>query len=285
MTTVYIPRLGDRTHDWPALFHTLDQIYNLEEPIFLDFSRCTFLASNAVAALAAAISWRIHNGTRIEIQWHSFRGDVLDNLRKNGFAGAFGDRNVPWRGNTIQLLNHTECDEDEIVSYLESEWIQKGWLDVTEKLAALVVSKVWEIYGNAFEHSFSKIGTFSCGQYFPNIRNLSLTIVDAGIGIPDNVRRFRGECGMSGEDALAWAFGAGNSTKARSGISRGVGLNLLRSFLSVNGGSLVLYSGDSAALITNGNITFQSLAQPVKGTLVHINLICDDRHYYLTSEA
>src|ERR1035441_3793371 len=38
----------------------------------------------------------------------------------------------------------------------------------------------------------SRIGVISCGQYYPRLGRVKLTIVDFGIGIPEDVRRYSG---------------------------------------------------------------------------------------------
>lgn len=285
MPLVHVPRLGDRFLDWSNLFRTIALVQEHPDPIRLDFSHCSFLASNAVAALGLAISLRQASGRQTTVLWDSFQADVLANLMKNGFAGSYGHKNHPWTGNTIPFVNHRECNEDVITSFLKDEWIERGWINISSELTSLIVSNVWEAYGNTFEHSGSIVGAFSCGQYFPNMRHLSLTIADAGVGIPANVRNYLGERDKTGAEALKWAFTSGNSTKSEEGISRGVGLELIRNLLAVNGGTLYMFSGDGRATIQNGIISFQTLSRPVCGTLIHLTLVCDDRRYQLKREA
>jgi len=104
---------------------------------------------------------------------------------------------------------------------------------------------MWEIYSNAFEHSSTDIGVFSCAQHYRSRNDLILSAVDFGRGIPENVRLFlrrqhvdeESVSKLSGAACLKWAFERGNST-CTEGIARGLGLDLLKEFVRVNRGKL-----------------------------------------------
>ena len=48
---------------------------------------------------------------------------------------------------------------------------------------------VFEIFSNAVLHSRTKLGIFSCGQFFPNRHQLDFSVVDLGV---DQTERERG---------------------------------------------------------------------------------------------
>ncbi len=62
-----------------------------------------------------------------------------------------------------------------------------------------------EIYANAFEHGRTDIGVFSCGQHYPKLGELKLTVIDFGVGIPRNVRDFLKNSNLPADEALKWA--------------------------------------------------------------------------------
>ena len=115
---------------------------------------------------------------------------------------------------------------------------------------------MWEIYSNAFEHSNTDIGVFSCGQYYRNQNDLVLSVTDFGKGIPRNVRSFLRHkdvdeaqiLKLSGADCLKWAFKPG-STTCTGDVPRGLGLDLLKEFVRLNQGKLEVYSNNAYAIV------------------------------------
>jgi hypothetical protein len=123
------------------------------------------------------------------------------------------------------------------MSYLRRDWLARRWVHVSEGLAAAIQGHVWEIYTNSFEHSGSRIGAMSCGQWYPKQRRLGLCIADFGVGIPHKVGTYLKRPRMRNREALRWALESGNSTSRDVRKSRGLGLNLLKEFIRVNDGN------------------------------------------------
>jgi hypothetical protein len=165
----------------------------------------------------------------------------------------------------------------------------RGWVNVSPGLGNAIVGNMAEIYLNAFEHGQSQIGVFACGQHFPKNRELNLTIVDFGVGIPSNVRSFKASKfapeALAAAHCMEWAFQSGTSTKqGDTFVPRGVGLDLLHGFVRQNGGRLEMFSHEGYALIADGKISFAERSKFFEGTLVNISLKCDEKYYCLASE-
>ena len=146
-----------------------------------------------------------------------------------------------------------------------------------------------EIYLNAFEHGQSQIGVFACGQHYPKNRELNLTIVDFGVGIPSNVRSYKASNfapeALVAKHCMEWAFQEGTSTKqGDSAEPRGLGLDLLQDFVIQNKGRLEMFSHEGYVLITDGKISFAERSIFFEGTMVNISLRCDESYYCLASE-
>jgi hypothetical protein len=90
-------------------------------------------------------------------------------------------------------------DKEILADYLKTKWLGCGWIHVSPSLQDAIVGRVWEIYANAFEHAQSSIGVFSCGQHYPKMKELKLTVVDFGVGIPSNVRLFMRNTNISAD--------------------------------------------------------------------------------------
>jgi hypothetical protein len=250
----------------------------------LDFSSCGFLRQNAVACLGAFAHWVRSSGGECVIDLPTIRPDVSKNLGRNGFLGAFGYHTQPWIGNTIPYRHDQAVDRDGLMEYLRSSWLGRGWINVSAGLRDAIVGRVWEIYENAFEHSQSASGVFSCGQFYPNRRLLKLTVLDLGRGIPSNVRGFPGNERMDAAEAVRWAFLPGTSTKW-NGLGRGLGLDLLKRFVQVNAGRLDIYSDDAYAVVDAAEERYAKRSPSCRGTLVNITLKCDEAYYHLDTEA
>jgi signal transduction histidine kinase len=264
-----------------------------EREVMFDFSRCNFLSPVGVAVLGGTARSLESEGREVIFRWDSFaRRGVRKNLEQNGFAALHGlSTATPWSGNSVHYREDTHFDKQAMVGYLTNEWLAEDWILLNDDLRAALAGTVAEIYLNAFEHSGSSVGIFTCGQHYPNKRRLSLTVADFGRGIPANVREHLGEAGMSGAKALAWAFERGNTTSEME-VGRGLGLDLLRQFVHVNKGSLEIYSGDGLAhlgsgldRLRTGHPVFNDLSEAgIGGTVVSIDMRCDDILYVLESE-
>ena len=286
-----IPRLNDSTADFEQLFLLWSQANDYFEDIRFDFSGCDFLRPNAVAfigGLARLIESRM--GT-VVFDWDTlWNNAVMTNLCQNGFAGTFGYPSSGWDGNSIPYREDHSLDMNGIMDYLTYNWIGKGWVHVSDKLRDAIAGKMWEIYNNAFEHSGTTIGVFSCGQHFWRQNDLILTVVDFGHGIPATVRTFLRKfvdeslvARLTGAACLKWAFERGNST-CTGGVARGLGLDLLKEFVRVNQGRLEVYSNEGYALIDKEGERFTNRTTSFEGTVFHITLRCDENLYCFADE-
>ncbi len=287
-TTIRVPSLNDSGEDFERLFDIWTQTDGSYRDIRFDFSRCRFLRPNAVAFLGGLARQIQSRAGKVVFDWESFANPkVLQNLKRNRFARSFYSPTVSRPGNTIPYREDGVLDENVIMDYLTDEWIGCGWINVSTKLKNAIVGRLWEIYCNAFEHAGSGIGVFSCGQYFPNINELVLSVVDFGHGIAANVRNFF-KCDpranqLTAAHCLRWAFGPGHTTRP-NGMARGIGLDVLQEFIKVNHGKLEVYSNEGYALIERGNEVFKNRASFFEGTIFQVTLVCDEKRYQFADE-
>jgi hypothetical protein len=286
---ISISTLNDASWDFAQLFSIWSQVNGYFEDVRFNFSRCSFLRPNAVAflgGLARLIESRMgsvaFDWTTVHHRW------VMMNLCQNGFAGTFGYPSSGWAGNSIPYREDKVQDVDGIMGYLTDSWLGRGWVHVSARLRDAIVGRMWEIYNNAFEHSGSEIGAFSCGQYFQNKNDLILSVVDFGQGIAANVRNFLRvdprAAQLTAASCLRWAFQRGTSTRP-NGMARGLGLDLLKEFVRVNHGKLEVYSNDGYVLINKDGEHFENRSISFEGTVFHITLRCDEALYRFVGEA
>lgn len=286
MTTlkIYVPRLNDELCDayqLARIWRQVDAAGDGAEVVF-DFTHCDFLRPNAVVFLGGLARMIHYRGGRARFAVVTMQDKLKMNLMQSGFAHAMGADARPWQGHAIPYQEHIEQDEDAIVESLKRDWLGRGWISVSDALASAIAGQMWEIFANAFEHSETPVGVYSCGQYLPKRRELLLAVADFGVGIPSNVRlRLNQAC--PGGDAMRRAFALGFTTSRREG-PRGVGLDLLKEFVQKNHGLMLVFSHDGYAKIDAQGERYENLEPFFEGTLVQIRLHCDDKRYMLSKE-
>lgn len=291
-TVIRIPTLNDNPADFIKLFEIYDQSNCNFKNVCFDFTGCHFLRPNAVAFLGGLARLIEYKGGWVKFSWDTLRNSaVMTNLCQNGFAGNFDHLSSGWDGNSIPYRENKTLNMNEIMDYLTYNWIGKGWLHVSARLRDAIAGRMWEIYNNAFEHSGTGIGVYSCGQYYRRQNDLVLSVADFGKGIPFNVRAFLSQhvdtnlvSKISGAACLKWAFQRGNST-CLGGVARGLGLDLLKEFVRVNQGKLEVYSNDGYAIADKDGERYENCNTSFEGTVVHITLRCDEKLYRFRDEA
>lgn len=284
--TVLVPRINDDWASFQSLFAIDQQVLGDDLAVTFDFSGCDFLRQNAVAFLAGLVRGIELRGGTARVDWSTVRPKVLANLERNGFCQHCGMQSTAWQGNSIPLRHDVVNDPAGVLHYLKHDWLGRGWVGVSPALRDAICGTVWEIYANAFEHSASPVGVLSCGQHFPNRRELTLTVLDFGVGIPHKVRHYFGNLALPADQAMRWAFEMGTSTKPAA-TSRGVGLNLLKAFVRANNGRIEVYSGDGRAIISRDVESYHTsppMVRQPRGTVLNFTFVCDDAKYKLASE-
>lgn len=283
MLTVSIPTINDEQRDFDRLFNLWHQVNDDFLKVTFDFSQCGFLRQNAVAFLGGLARMIEQRFGTVTFDWNTLQENIRTNLAQNGFIAAFEHRGRPWHGNSIPYREDISMDKEVLVDYLKTKWLERGWVHVSTALRDAIIGRVSEIYVNAFEHGKSEIGVFSCGQHYPSLGVLKLSVVDFGVGIPSNVRVFMHNPRISAESALKWAFQSGTTTKP-NGVGRGLGLDLLKKFVEINHGRLEVLSHEGYALIESGQEAYAKRNSYFEGTVVNITLRCDEKYYCLSSE-
>ena len=206
-------------------------------------------------------------------------------LSKNGFLSHYGGDRLPdtW-GTTIPYRKFEAKDDRYFASYIEDEFVRRSEMPkMSRGLVKKFRESVFEIFSNAVLHSQTKLGIFSCGQYFPKRNRLDFAVADLGIGIRQNVLRHAG-LNLRADKAIVWATEERNTTK-RGKIPGGLGLKLLKEFITLNGGSIQIVSDSGYWALEDGKIVSDELTYRFPGTVVSIEVdTADKRSYKLASE-
>lgn len=273
---------NDETYDRLfALYEEAVHAMEHDHQVVLRFDNCTFLHQNAVAFLGGVIRMLQLNGCDVFLNRKTLRDDVRRNLMRNGFLGTLGlEASTPFTGNTIPFREDRN-DQGDIIRYLREDWLGRGWVNVSDRVMDAIVSAVLEIYSNALEHGNSAVGVFTCGQRYPTLKEIALTVVDFGMGIPTTVRTVGGQASVSDNEAIAWALLRGNTSKPGN---RGMGLDILREFVRVNRGRLDILSHRGHLKVAAGRQLPVDRNHFFQGTLLNITLKQDETRYHFANE-
>ena len=249
----------------------------------LDMGAATWVDANMCAPLGA-ILYRVSRGLNAVRLTH-LRAKVRDILAKNGFLSTYGEAKRPDRfGTTIEYMRFEPKDARYFAEYVESRLASKEIPKMSAALLKKFRESIFEIFSNAVIHSETNMGIFACGQFFPGQHRLDFSVADLGIGIQQNLMKKRGIV-LSAEDAINWATEGKNTTKTGP-IPGGLGLKLLREFISLNHGRMQIASDRGYwELTANGQERTDNFPYPFPGTVVNIEInTADTSAYRLTSE-
>ncbi|MBI3193657.1 MAG: hypothetical protein HYZ34_04200, partial [Ignavibacteriae bacterium] len=154
-----------------------------------------------------------------------------------------------------------------------------------KKLKKEIVENLWEIVHNGILHGEGEFGVSACGQFYPQMGYVEIAFYDSGHGIPMVVKQHGALPQISTDsDCIVWAIEKGHSTRPLS-ESSGLGLHLLRKFITVNGGIFQIASGNGY-FSKNGHEepSVHALRNSIDGTLVNIRVVYDNYLYSLISE-
>ncbi|MDX1992616.1 MAG: ATP-binding protein [bacterium] len=275
-------RLNDYPNDFDRLFDMSHTVRTSSYDIVFDFNNCHFLAQNAIAFIGGLTTLAQNKGNQVYYLLEGMSSQVRQHIDKNGFLNAFkiGSNNRVIKDTAVPFRIDTTIDTNDFAFYLRELWLNELRIDLDPLLKDVIVSTILEVYINVFDHASSPVGVTSCGQHFPNNRDLDITLVDFGVGIPHNVRTFLNKPNIKASEALRWAFQPGNTTK-KGVISRGLGLKQLKQFIQQNNGKLEIYSENGYIKVDRSGEQIIDRQKTFGGTVIQVTLKCDQHHYSL----
>ena len=152
------------------------------DDVEIDMQATDWLDADMCAAFGA-ILYRMEDNLNT-VRLTNIQSGVRNVLSKNGFLSHYGRTKMPDHWGTTVSYKRFDADDDRyFASYIEDEFIQRSELpEMSTGLQKKFRESIFEIFSNAVLHSRTKLGIFSCGQFFPNrLNGGSLQIVsDAG---------------------------------------------------------------------------------------------------------
>lgn len=252
------------------------------EDIEIDMGQVGWMDANMCAPLGA-ILYKVGRDINT-IRLTNIPASVMTILSKNSFLCNYGwTRMEDIHGSTIEYKRFEPKDDRYFADYIEKQMIGKGIPEMSSGLLKKFRESIYEIFSNSVIHSQTKLGIFSCGQYFPRKHRLDFSVADLGIGICSNIYERRGLT-LSAEEAIIWALEGKNTTKTGP-IPGGLGLKLLREFIVKNEGRIQIVSDKGYWELSDGKVKTSAFSEPFPGTIVNIEInTADAKSYRLVSE-
>ena len=252
------------------------------DTVELDFSRCPWFDANMAAPLGAVLA-RITDDVN-DVRITNLAAGIQKVLSKNEFLKQYEFGPVPDQYGTVVPYRRFQLSEDRyFTEYVQQCTQDKGLPTMSPALRRKFHESIGELFANAMMHSESRLGVFSCGQYYPQRKCFDFCIADAGSGFVGAIRRaFALE--VDSLRAMRFCLKKGNTTKTAE--PGGLGLKLLKHFISLNQGRIVMVSNQAYYEFSQGVEKFELLSSPFPGTCINIEIdTADANNYRLSSEA
>lgn len=257
-----------------------------DNQLVVDLSNVRFIASNQFAILGCIMGKFVAEHGEDSLLVQGINAKIEAMTQKNGFCRHFGIDGIMDVHNTVipyKIFNVDEINEYE--KYLTMSLFSRNDLPtMTQSVKNSIQDYLLELFKNVNDHTTSN-KIYTCGHFFPQKSFLYFTIVDSGETIPYNVKKYikkynLGDC----ENHLAWALKAGNSTRDLD-TPGGLGLALIKNFISLNAGELHIISGNDIFEHTRRGERYQKLNYSFPGTIVTLAFNLGDQNmYYLSNE-
>lgn len=306
---VSLPPIRDDAAGYTYLCRLVEAVtLNSDYAYIFNFSRCSVLNHNGLAVVGGLCNYLTQQNVgakgfglatllavrpkKVGFDFSSISSSLLNNLKKTGFLNYVEpDLGEPsYSPDYIGYREHKYQDDTDIVNHLKDSWLTSEKLQMSEELKSAVISKIYEIFVNAYGHGLKdnlvNQSVISCGNYDSKEKKLSLSVLDLGGGIVKTVQE---HTKLSDKrKALEWALETGNSTRTDSApdLPRGLGFGILKDFVSVNEGKLTICSDTFMVNVGgNGAYVIEDMPACLAGTLVSITINCDNRYYRFSAES
>ena len=251
-----------------------------DKHLVLDLTGVTFIEAIMCAALAVVLEpYRARGGQVTPI---GLCAEVETVFQRNGFFRQFElrDGHVPdFYGTTIEHRRFACSDHENFGQYVEQHFRGKGLPEMSPALARKFRESIHELFENAAHHSEAELGIFACGQQFPKTNRLKFSIADAGIGFSGSIRRRLGR-EMSPGRAIQWAVEGNTTRMVRDRRPGGLGLQIIREFIRLNRGCVLIASQSGYWFENAGRRTLRELSFPFPGSVVTIDIDTADANSY-----
>lgn len=258
-----------------ALSEALDPYYG--QVINIDCSNLMWLDAHLSAPLRTILLRSEGRGNTVHLK--KLKPNIQEILSKNGLLAV---RIRDTYNTTMPLREFGLNNSVEFVQYAKKNLSRKEMPKMTEQLQRKFHEGIDELYANSSLHSQSTVGIVAAGQVYPKKHLLTISISDGGHGIIGSLTN-AGIPIRNHAIAIDWAMQKDNTTRTGD-IPGGLGLSVLRNFISMNGGKLIVISKKGFWCQDGANIQKHNLQHEFPGTCVIVEInTADTKSYDLKS--
>lgn len=238
-----------------------------DSEVCFDFNENTWLSSEMTTFLGIIFRDLQMNNYTVYVTGFSYKLSNL--LKKNGFLSHFKlSENIPdTYGTTIPFIELRPEQTKTLDEYLNNILFTKMDEKINLSENEIIKSAIYELTHNIKEHSRAGL-FFMCGQFFPQKNELTFSIADAGISIPDNIIECNGPQFNCKSQYIDWATNKGTTTKTNS--VGGLGLYDIKENLRPIGDLKILSGNGYAEFNSNKNVFLKDTKNRFNGTMIYL---------------
>lgn len=250
---------------------------NFLEDIQVSFEK--WFSANLCAPLGAIFD-KLKAETCGNIKFEYIPDDIKSVLQKNKFLLHYGFSKVTDYNNTAIEFVKLQPNDGRYFKNIVEKLINRPELpDLSNALKKKITESVYEMFVNAQIHSKTEF-IYTCGQFFPNKHSIWFTIVDLGVGFKAKINERFGQ-NFSAKKAIEWAVQSGHTTKVK--VSGGLGLSMLKEFITNNRGQMQIVSGDGFYGFNSTGEFVRDFDGEFPGTIITMEFKTDDKNSYCLS--
>lgn len=243
------------------------------QEIEIDFAMVDWADAHLASALRVIVDHSFQR--RQSLRFVNIAKDVNDILRKNGF---FQNRLPDTYDTTIPWTHFSVDGGVEFASFAREHLSRHSMPKMSQSLSRKFFEGIDEIFANSSLHSRTSTPISVCGQYYPRKKKLAFVISDGGQGIRQSYIQWCGQ-DISAHDAIDWAMQP-QSTSRIGDIPGGLGLALIREFVTLNGGVLAVASDRGFWRQDGHQVTKLGMRIPYPGTSIVLEIDSSDAKQY-----
>ena len=265
-----------------------------EHRVGFDCSICRWIDANLCAALGVVVSSLRRSGLEVEAEGsvdNGLHAVVLENkFLQNSLWGkndCCSDSPDEFAGRVnLPYCRYDFGESKKFIREYARKLISTNWMPkMTIGVRAKIIESLGELFDNAKTHSESVSGVHVCGQYIPTSQKLLFSMADGGIGFRERLLRNEVEFSGTALEAIQWSIDPLHTAK-RTEAPGGLGLKILREFIDMNCGRLLIVSDAGYWELSHGRTNGFLLGHPFPGTVISIEVnAADKQSYRLKNEA
>ena len=289
---IKFPAIRDKFNGYEffcMLSSELKQLSQNGSNLIFDMTNCGWISANLFSVLGALCREYITSTSGASIRFENIRGEINSLMIRNNFGSVLGQLCSPSspEDTTIDYKEFNRGSRKEFTQYFKDSVLSRQSMpQLSNELECRIVEDISEMYNNFVDHAETET-VFTCGQYFPKIKELAFTVVDTGATIPYNVTSHLNRQGIDlSMSCIEWALVEGNTTKTDMQYPRGLGLSIMKQFLAHNNGQIKILSGREFYEFKNGKETVKYTYYNFGGTVITLTFnLSDGKSYFLSNEA